>query len=805
MARTFAALLVDSDLKGLEALVYGFQGADWRITACPAPETAAFLVKASAADIVVVASREPQDKALALARQLRSQDDTRSLPLLVLGPFSQRARFLEIGGVDFLCTPVFVRDVITASRIATARDAQSKIDGSLTEFSLLSLLRSMSSLGSSGVLQVERAGRRGEILFSEGELTGAQLGALQGSAALHHLLMWEDGKINLGLRVVGRRAPVNQRFDQVIDEAERFLRDYSHAISGLGCSSTIYTKNEAKLTGPAQSFPSEVMPIVRLCDGHRTLADLIDQSPFRVFDTIRILARLIDLGVITRRENAVAGVQPTQDLQKFWESARIASPGDDLASAQRAARANNHESRVGEPNRRKLRRRERAETPVLGTPLTELVEANPPSSQSAAVLTPPVDTNKGKERTSGVLQTPTGERRQTKFDRRERPSFTIDVGLVEATLQTTNALAGNATTPTPKVTLTPAMGNPVVTVSTPAKKETVLTPPAGLAASPALAPVLTAPVVAEPSKPRTGRITGTLLVPASSANRRTGQVAIVGSSVSVDPTLAGETPATATAPSPPPPMSAAKGMASETPAKAIPLSAPPTTTADKGKPAGVQESIPGTPVSPSVVQGEVSRGRRVTGTLSTAPSQRTSVPKAPGKDISVQLDPVLVAEMDRLEKATVPAGPSVSSDAPTAPLKIGGGNRITGTLSTPSSPLSSHKSHKTSGPGTSMSFDPSLVQEAQKPAVRVSAEISPKTPVAAETSAAASRPAQPAAEGEGSRAGARISGAFSAVESDFFAREADLYKREGDDNFSDLDEPAGRSGSKGGSRRPNRR
>src|SRR5512133_697710 len=102
MARTFAALLVDSDLKGLEALVYGFQGADWRITACPGPDTAAFLVKASAADIVVVASRDPHDRTLGLVRQLRAQDETRTLPLLVLGPASLRTGVLECGPVDFL-------------------------------------------------------------------------------------------------------------------------------------------------------------------------------------------------------------------------------------------------------------------------------------------------------------------------------------------------------------------------------------------------------------------------------------------------------------------------------------------------------------------------------------------------------------------------------------------------------------------------------------------------------------------------------------------------------------------------------
>jgi CheY-like chemotaxis protein len=812
MVRSFAALVVDSDLKGLEALVYGFQGADWRITACPAPDTAAFLVKASAADIVVVASREPHDKALALVRQLRSQDDTRALPLLVLGPASLRDRVLEVGTVDFLSTPVFVRDAIVAGRIAiaVARDSEPKIEGNLTELSLLSLLRCMSGLGRSGVLQIERAGRRGEVLFSEGELTGAQLGALQGSAALHHLLMWEEGKISLALRAVGRRAPINQRFDQVIEEAERFLRDYSHAIAGLGCSSTVYDKNEAKLSGSAQSLPSEVMPIVRLCDGQRTLADLIDQSPFRVFDTIRIVNRLVDLGALSKRQATDGGAQPAQDLQKFWETARISSPDDNQASAQPAARGNAIDTRVGEPNRRKLHRRARSETPVLGTPIAELVVAKPPCSQSAASgqQQQPDDANKGKERTSGVLQVPTGERRQAKHDRRERPSVTIDVGLVEAVMETAQAAAaptGIQPAPTPavgkpvvtpaaKAAPTPAMGKPAVIPVfkpglTPATGKPVvasaaksaLTPAAGRpvvatatgqepASSPAPAPE--APSAAEASATRTGRITGSLQVAPSSGHRRSGQMPVVGASVSVDPTLASQ-----------------GSEKPETTASTSPAVAP-------EKPASVEQPA---------AQAEASRSSRVTGTLSISPSQRTSAPKTHHKEVSVQLDPVLMAELDRLEKATVPVGPPASSDAPTAPLKVSG-NRVTGTLSTSSSPRSSNKPRRTPTAGASVALDPSLVQEDEKLASAPAEASTVKPPAAPEPGTPVKRPSQPmAAEGEGGRAGSRISGAFNAVESDFFAREADLYKRDGDDNFSDLDEPAGRAGSKNNGRRQNRR
>jgi len=81
----------------------------------------------------------------------------------------------------------------------------------------------------------------------------------------------------LRLRAVARRTQFTQRFEQIMDEAERFMRDYTHAMRGIGPASSVYGKNEDKLA--KATVPSEVTPVLRLCDGRRTLTDIIDESP----------------------------------------------------------------------------------------------------------------------------------------------------------------------------------------------------------------------------------------------------------------------------------------------------------------------------------------------------------------------------------------------------------------------------------------------------------------------------------------------------------------------------------------------
>ena len=770
MARTSAALLVDSDLRGLESLVCGFQGVDWRSTACPAPETALLLVKASAADILVVVAREPYEETLTLLGQLCSNEETRALPLLVMGPASLRSSVLDCGAIAFLPTPVFVRDVITASRIlvslgtqhADAHNREPKIDGTLADFGFFSIIRVMSGLLRSGVLQVERANRRGEILFSEGEITAAQVGSLQGPPAIHHLLLWEDAKIELRLHAVARRAQFSGRFDQIMDEAERFVRDYAHAIKGIGPSSSVYQKSDAKLASTVGSVPSEVTPVLRLFDGRRTLTDVIDESPFRVFDTIRILTRLVDVGVLTRRKPTGAGPAPTPPLQRFWETARIESTQDGVAPAPPtpkpvSARVGQINNRIGELNRRQGQRRALAETPVMGTPIfdTNAAQASPAGAApvAASVAQGP---EANKARISGTLDLRvTADRREGRPDRRARPSVSIDAALAE----TSGGIPD------------PGFGSEA---KLQAKEE---------------APVESLP---QPVAP-----------PAASA--------IAGHP------RAGASPAPVVSP----------------------------TTSQKTAPSSATAAASGS-ASAAARHGNGVPSARVTGTLSVAPSQRSAAAKNLDKGASVELDPVLMAELGRLEKATTPMGPPESDQplrvepAPPAPLGASGATsaapsakapessppraghaaRVTGTLSVAPSSRSSAHARKTPETELSVAVDPAFMAEAKNLDGHKTHSAHGSAGAAAPRNAAhggapgkargkssqgtAPAEAQPTPQSpddsgasQSSKQTGRISSSFNAVERDFFAREADLYKPETEDNFADLDEPAGRGAAKG--------
>src|SRR4051794_38923614 len=122
MPRLSAALVVDSDPKGLEVLSYGLESEGCRVTTSSDHAAGAELAASASPQLVVVVAREPAADALNLPRPLRPPAPGAAPPVLMLGPAALRAEARTITGVDFLPLPAFVRDVVTAGKIAITTD-----------------------------------------------------------------------------------------------------------------------------------------------------------------------------------------------------------------------------------------------------------------------------------------------------------------------------------------------------------------------------------------------------------------------------------------------------------------------------------------------------------------------------------------------------------------------------------------------------------------------------------------------------------------------------------------------------------
>jgi ActR/RegA family two-component response regulator len=305
MTQTSSLLLVDADLHGLETLTYGFEREGRKVNRTSDLTRAVQLSRTSAPTLAVVMLREPAQPALDVIASLRGVH--RQLPILALGPAQLQSAARDAGANDYLATPTFIRDVVTVAKLVAlaveteASADQTDAEAALSEFhGLYYLLRAMAATARSCVLRLARGPQRAEIRFANGKVVSATARALQHLPALHHVLLWEEAGVSIRMGPVTASSQFPLSAQEVLDECERFLRDFAHAAKELGPSGTIYVP-AAGSPQVAGIQPSQMAPLVKLFDGRRGLAEVVQESPFRIFDTVRMIKRLRDAGALLER------------------------------------------------------------------------------------------------------------------------------------------------------------------------------------------------------------------------------------------------------------------------------------------------------------------------------------------------------------------------------------------------------------------------------------------------------------------------------------------------------------------------
>jgi ActR/RegA family two-component response regulator len=312
MMQPSSLFVVDADARSLETLTFGFEREGYRVTGTSDLKRAPLLVRSAPHDVAVVALREPEASWLEVVSAVHGV--AQDLPIVVLGPQGMKPDALRAGAADFLTLPTFLRDVIGVGRLSTLgrgnqRNRENKdangnggadeIQTRLSEhYGLFYLLRAMASSERSGILSLTRGNRRAELRIHEGTVVSASVGAMQNLPALHHLLLWEEAALSLSRRAIPKRSQLHLSAQEILDECERFLRDFAHAARDLGSPRTLYVAAGEAAPAMRGLQQSQVTPLLRLFDGRRVLADVIEESPFRIFDTVRMIRRLRDGGAL---------------------------------------------------------------------------------------------------------------------------------------------------------------------------------------------------------------------------------------------------------------------------------------------------------------------------------------------------------------------------------------------------------------------------------------------------------------------------------------------------------------------------
>ena len=302
MSGSSKVIVLDPDPRASRQVRLGFEREAVPAIAADVPSDISRLAGLPLVDASLVVVGGVDGVAVELVKRTRAliEASGADIPIVFAGRGVDRAAITAAGADEVMLQPAYLRDVVTIGRLL--RDVPAKkrrhLNGSLAETTgVYTLVRALAALGRSAVLTLIRGLRRGEIRFYHGEVTAAQVGLIHGQAALHQLLLWTDARFDFHHEDIVRRQQIPLTADELFADAERFLEGVRECAGRLS-PAMVLDQDVTRVQQLGTQVPTEVHGVLRMFDGHRVLADILEDSPYRVFETLRVTQRAVEAGLL---------------------------------------------------------------------------------------------------------------------------------------------------------------------------------------------------------------------------------------------------------------------------------------------------------------------------------------------------------------------------------------------------------------------------------------------------------------------------------------------------------------------------
>jgi CheY-like chemotaxis protein len=240
-------------------------------------------------DMILADTRLPGKDGFALVAALRARPSWAEIPLVFLSSdqsVESRVRGLELGVEDYLTKPVYIREILTRvnlvmqrkEREGLSRTSKTRFAGALADMGLVDLLQTIDVSRKSGVLHLTSNGKSGSVFFQEGRVLDAELGDLSAEAAIYRFLLWNEGEFELDFRDVRREDKLGVSTQGLLMEGMRRLDEWSRLQEQLPSLGSVFEVNHDELSHRLSEIPDEINEVLRLFDGRRTLAQVLEES-----------------------------------------------------------------------------------------------------------------------------------------------------------------------------------------------------------------------------------------------------------------------------------------------------------------------------------------------------------------------------------------------------------------------------------------------------------------------------------------------------------------------------------------------
>ena len=308
---THRILLADGDPKSLRVLDVSLRSAGFDVRSASTGTEAWAMLQESAPELIIADTQLAGIDGFELCARLRKNASTATVPFILLsadkGP-EHRVRGIQAGADDYLIKPAYVNEVLSRARGLLQRRERERLNvgpgherfrGQLADITVVDLLQLIEGNGRSGIVHlIGVSGAPGTIFFRHGKVVDAEVGRLSGMDALSRLFSWTAGTFEIEWKSIRRADSVGRPPAELVIEGMKRLDEWNRLAAELPGPKAVFEVDYRVLAERLAEIPDEVNGILRLCDGVRTVMQVVEASALPDLDALTALIRLRDEGII---------------------------------------------------------------------------------------------------------------------------------------------------------------------------------------------------------------------------------------------------------------------------------------------------------------------------------------------------------------------------------------------------------------------------------------------------------------------------------------------------------------------------
>ena len=305
-------LIVDGDARNRRVLEVSLRKAGFSITAAESAEEALEFVQHAAPDLVISDTRLPGMDGFDFCQKIKTDPRWRHIPFIFLTSeksIEDKVKGLELGIEDYLTKPIYIKEITTRismllqrkqhERIERKDTARTKFTGRLADMAVVDLLQTIEISRKSGVIDFGTELGEARVYFRDGAVIDAQMGRLQGEAAIYRLLSLGDGEFELEFKTVNRGQAISVSTQALLMEGMRRVDEWGRLMEQLPPLDSVLSVDTSVLADRSGELDQLQTLLLRRFDGKRTIIAVVDESGEDDLEALNAISQFYFEGVLT--------------------------------------------------------------------------------------------------------------------------------------------------------------------------------------------------------------------------------------------------------------------------------------------------------------------------------------------------------------------------------------------------------------------------------------------------------------------------------------------------------------------------